>query len=376
MQNAGLYIHIPFCEKKCGYCDFYSITTLQRRGDFISALCREMELIAPHYSHLRFDTIFLGGGTPSILDMEQLSEIWDRLHSSFAIESEGEFTIESNPGTLTADKLAALRRLGFNRLSMGVQSFQEEDLKFLGRIHNVQDVYNNFDAARKAGFENINLDLMTAFPGLTRKRFENTLEQAASLRPEHISCYTLIFEPRTPFYARMKRGELQPLTEESESQFYETANDFLSVRGYSAYEISNFSSTKDWRCKHNLKYWEHQPYLGLGPSAHSFVSNRRWWNIRPLRSYIQTLSENKVPVSDQEELDDSTLEFEYIYLHLRLREGINTSDYQKKFRHNFLRKYKNVIQSLKEDGLLQQIGKQVTLTSRGWLLADEIAGAF
>ncbi len=376
IMRAGLYIHIPFCLKKCGYCDFYSLTRLEQREDFVPALLTEIEILSDQFREMRFDTIFVGGGTPTVLDVWQLEAIWEKLHARFSIDPAGEFSIEANPGTVDFDKLSALRRMGFNRLSLGVQSFFEEDLKFLGRIHSPADVQESYSAARKAGFRNINLDLMTAFPGLTPERFRKTLQTAGRLAPEHISCYTLIFEPGTLFYRRMERGDIRPLDDEQEARFYEMAQQELFRYGYEAYEISNFARGGEYRCQHNLKYWEHQPYLGLGPSAHSFVSPRRWWNVRSLSEYREKLEQGNLPVSGQEILDPETLEFEYIFLHLRLREGIDIADYRRRFRSDFVEKYREVLQPYFRQGILEQKENRLQLTPRGWLLADQVTASF
>jgi len=376
MKNAGLYIHIPFCQKKCGYCDFYSITALHQIEDFLDSLQKEIELLSSQYAHWVFDTVFIGGGTPTVLSEKQLEVLWRQIHRHFRIADNAEITIEANPGTINYEKLKFLRALGINRLSMGVQSFFEEDLRFLGRIHRTDDVLNNYEAARKAQFSNINLDLMTAFPGLSPQRFENTLLKATQLQPEHISCYTLIFEPKTPFYVKMKKGLLKPLDQETEAIFYQIANNILSENGYTPYEISKFALTEDLRCKHNLKYWNHQPYLGLGPSAHSFIQPKRWWNIQQLHDYIRSLRIGKLPVAGSEELDQSTLEFEYIFLHLRLKDGINLEEFNRKFHVNFFEKYKNTLDKLIKGGFIEQFNDRVVLSSRGWLLADEVAQDF
>lgn len=376
MPAAGLYIHIPFCQKKCGYCDFYSITTLNQREGFVEALLREIELVSARYRDYRFDTLFVGGGTPTMLEPGQIRRIWRHLQRYFDMDPRGEFSIEANPGTLTPALLRDLREMGFNRLSMGVQSFQEADLRFLGRIHSVEEVYRNFDAARRAGFQNINLDLMTAFPGLSEERFRDTLHKAVQLAPEHISCYTLIFEPRTPFYNRLQRGTLKALNDEEEARFYQMANQELGLAGYRAYEISNFSREDRFRCRHNLKYWDHQPYLGLGPSAHSFILPRRWWNVRRLGPYLQRLKEDQLPVAGSEELTRETLEFEYIFLHLRLREGIDTADYSRRFGRPFRQSHRAALEKWLTGGFLEQENNYVRLNNKGWLLADQIALSF
>ncbi len=269
-----------------------------------------------------------------------------------------------------------MRKMGFNRLSLGVQSFNEQDLQFLGRIHSVQEALSTFQEARWVGFTNINLDLMTAFPGLTVERFEGTLRQAVALQPEHLSCYTLILEPHTPFYSRWKKGEFTPVSQDREAQFYLQAYQVLEGAGYQAYEISNFARNPDVRCQHNLKYWSHQPYLGLGPSAHSFAEGRRWWNHRLLNRYLEALHQNQLPVAQQEVLDETTQEFEFIFLRLRLREGIPLQEFEEKFHVSFLEKYQTVLEKLFKNGLLERRNGYIALSSKGWLLADAVAQEF
>jgi oxygen-independent coproporphyrinogen-3 oxidase len=376
MKNGGIYIHIPFCQRKCGYCDFYSVTSLNQRDLFVKALLKEIELVAPRYSHMFCNTIYFGGGIPTLLSTASLSEIMEHLFKYFSISSEGEFSIEANPGTLKKENLKELKKIGFNRLSLGVQSFFQEDLDFLGRIHTVEEAILSFNLARDTGFSNINIDLMTAFPGLTLEKFDQTLKRAMSLRPEHLSCYTLIFEPGTTFYNLMKTGKMSPLNDHQESEFYNMAEQILLDVGYSQYEISNFALEKKFRCQHNLKYWDHSPYLGLGPSAHSFISPKRRWNVRPLSNYLRILKDDILPIEQQETLDPNTLEFEYIYLHLRLKEGISLKEYKNRFRHSFVKKHQQVILKLKQDGFLSTTNDRVFLTKKGWLLADEIVQAF
>ncbi|MBN2367327.1 MAG: radical SAM family heme chaperone HemW, partial [Calditrichaeota bacterium] len=209
MIYAGIYIHIPFCQKKCGYCDFYSETDTTLYNDFIRALIREIQLTGSNFRDFIFDTVYVGGGTPTILPISGLKKIFRTLRNHFAIESTAEITIEANPGTVNREILDELREAGFNRLSMGVQSFDDNDLRFLGRIHTAAVALESFNTARDAGFRNINIDLMTAFPGLNPRCFKKSLDQAVLLQSEHISCYTLIFEPGTPFYTKMRRGQLK-----------------------------------------------------------------------------------------------------------------------------------------------------------------------
>jgi oxygen-independent coproporphyrinogen-3 oxidase len=288
----------------------------------------------------------------------------------------GEFTIEANPESLDRNKLENLRQMGFNRLSLGIQSFHEDDLRFLGRIHNVQQAVDAFEMARQSGFHNINLDLMTAFPGLTPTKFSISLGRAVSLQPEHISCYSLIFEKGTPFYHQMKSGKFSPLSDEEEKEYYEMVQDVLSRHGYTAYEISNFARSADNYCKHNLKYWNHHSYLGFGPSAHTFVKPKRWSNIRALPAYMEKLAEDILPISYSETLNESQLELEYIFLHLRLKDGIDMHEYQRRFGKDFTSSYSETIKQFAACGMIGILDDRLFLTSKGWLLADEIAVAF
>jgi oxygen-independent coproporphyrinogen-3 oxidase len=251
MQSAGLYLHIPFCEKKCGYCDFYSVTATNQIDRYLTAIKKEISLIAENYSDYSFNTVYFGGGTPTILSVKQIRTIWYELQKRLAIQHPAEITIEANPGTINFQMMLELKMLGFNRLSLGVQSFHATDLKILGRIHGINDILGSFEAARKAGFNNINLDLLNAFPGLTLKRFEASLNAAVQLEPEHISCYNLIYERGTPFYKKLESGLFQQLSETEEAEYLIRTIDILDNAGYSAYEISNYSKSPEFYCQHN-----------------------------------------------------------------------------------------------------------------------------
>jgi oxygen-independent coproporphyrinogen-3 oxidase len=375
-QGAGLYVHVPFCEQKCEYCDFYSLTQLEHIEAFTTALLREIELRSPQFAEVTFTTVFLGGGTPSLLSPAQLKRIWQHLHDHFSIHPDAECSIESNPGTLSFEKLATYRALGLNRLSMGVQSFNPDELNFLGRIHTVEDVYENMENARKAGFGNINIDLMTAFPGITTESFLNSLNCARKLQPEHIACYTLIFEPGTVFFKRMQRGELKPIGEDEEAGYYEMAADILAKAGYMQYEISNFASGEDYICRHNLAYWRHQPYLGLGPSAHSFHCNERFANPRSLAIYLKQLRNGVLPENFRERLSEKDLKFEYLFLNLRLKDGMALREYYQRFGSDFLIEFEKPVKHLLNEQLIELSATHLRLSPKGWLIADEIATYF
>ncbi|MFQ5584234.1 MAG: radical SAM family heme chaperone HemW, partial [Calditrichia bacterium] len=343
---CGLYIHIPFCVQKCGYCEFYSITRTEQIESFVQALLIEIELRAELFNRQVFHTIFLGGGTPSLLSENQMERIWSSLKNNFKFIARPETTIEANPGTLSPSKLEFLKDSGFNRLSLGVQSFNANELKFLGRIHSATEALEIYENARSAGFQNINIDLMTAFPGITHRSFRGSLKTALQLQPEHISCYTLIFEPGTPFHRRMKRGELIPLSADAEAEYYEIARQTLESSGYYQYEISNFAKGADYICKHNTIYWKQYPYLGLGSSAHSFHKNIRSANIRSVNRYISLLKQGKLPQVMTEQLSQEQMMFEYIFLNLRLRDGLDLTDFRKRFKQDFLKKYHSELKLL------------------------------
>jgi len=375
-MEAGLYIHIPFCQKKCDYCDFYSITKLDQIEDFIWALKKEIEIRSPLFSDCTFHTLYFGGGTPSLLDQQQMSQIWEALKKSFNFAKNPEISLEANPGTLSFSKLKFLKEMGFNRLSLGVQSFNPDELQFLGRIHSVEEVWESFNAARDAGFDNVNIDLMTAFPGITQKSFNKSLEQIIKLQPEHVSCYTLIFEPGTVFYKKKQNGELNPLEDDEEASYYQMAYQTLEACGYLQYEISNFSKGEEYICKHNQIYWKHKPYVGLGPSAHSFYGNQRIANKRSLTAYISDIKKGELPVDFRENLSTNELMFEYIFMNLRLRSGINLPDFQDRFGVDYLDKFADKVRRLSEDQLIELENENIKLTETGWLLADSVAAYF
>ncbi|GAB4341436.1 MAG: radical SAM family heme chaperone HemW [Calditrichia bacterium] len=343
---------------------------------FVSALKKEVELTAPQYTASEFDSVFWGGGTPSLLSEKLIAEIWQAIFDHFKITPDAEISLEANPSAVHLEKLKWLRQTGFNRISFGVQSFNDDHLKFLGRIHTAREALQSFEDARTAGFQNINLDLMTAFDGLTLEQFEETLSTAARLAPEHLACYTLIFEPHTPFYRMLERGEIRAFSEEEEAGFFSFTRQYLEGHGYLAYETSNYARTPNFYCRHNLKYWKHRPYLGLGPSAHSFDGKRRWWNVRSLLRYNRLLGEGQLPVAESEELNEDIRKFEFIFLRLRLREGVSLAEYRQAFGRDFLEEYKEVLDRLMEQQYLSLQKDHLCLTEKGWPLADEIAQYF
>ncbi len=315
--KIGIYIHIPFCEKKCFYCDFYSIENHSQQNEFIGSLIKEIELFSRNHP-LRYEaeTIFFGGGTPSLLSPTEIDLILDELRRHFDFSPKMEFTVECNPGTVNRESLSGYRQLGVNRLSFGVQSFFDDELTFLSRIHDSRQAAEALTLARESGFKNINLDLMYGLPGQTKDRVLANLKRAIELNPSHISSYNLIVEPGTPLFSAVSSGSLKPLHESIEAEMYELTMAFLNDNGYEHYEISNYSRP-GFECRHNLRYWNCEEYISFGPSAHSYLSNLRWWNVSSLSKYIAELSADRLPVSAKEELTKTQLIDEFVMLQLR-----------------------------------------------------------
>jgi oxygen-independent coproporphyrinogen-3 oxidase len=365
---ASLYLHIPFCEKKCLYCDFYSIENVSPMEEFLKALHCEIELYAPYAARASFETIFFGGGTPSLLSPQQLEGIISHLTKRFPITADAEMTVETNPGTVNREKLAAFRSLGVNRLSIGIQSFREADLRFLSRIHDAKQAVECVECARAVGFDNLSIDLIYALPDQSKQEWEGNLRQALALQPNHISAYGLIVEDNTPL-ARMVSAKLvTPKPVEEEAEFFEFTMAFLEAQGFEHYEVSNYAQP-NFRSRHNYNYWRHENYLGFGPSAHSFWKNgtaRRWANKANLSHYCASLSQGQVPLALDETLTVEQLMIEKLFLGLR-SDGINLNEVDRS-QLDF-----SLIDELRAAGLATFDGTTLRLSRSGYLLCDEIA---
>lgn len=375
MPAAALYIHIPFCEKRCVYCDFYTVAGAGSRiPDYVAALKKEIGRRAqePFWQRQRFATIFFGGGTPSLLSPQQIGEILDGAFSSFSFEKHPEITLEANPGTLTAEQLARYSSVGINRMSFGIQSLHADELKMLDRIHSPQQAMEAVMMARHAGFENINMDFIFALPQQTIARWQESLEQALELRPTHISAYNLTIENGTPLDFKIRKGEMQPLNEEEERAFYQFTLDFLEHHGYRQYEVSNFAKP-GFEAQHNIKYWDGSFYLGLGASAHSFDGKRRFWNVANLRKYLETIAQNRLPEAGAEQLTKEQKMFEAAFLGLRQRRGVDLEFFAKQFRQSFDETFNGVAQEMEKGGWLIRKENYLQLTREGLYLCDEIA---
>jgi oxygen-independent coproporphyrinogen III oxidase len=285
---AGIYIHIPFCRQKCYYCDFYKTVNTTLSGKFIGALQKEIQQHKDYFDGEKIETIYFGGGTPSVLNEEELQQIMFFLHNYFEIIPDAEITFESNPDDLISDYLEMLFKVGINRLSIGIQSFQDEHLKRMNRRHNVQQAVQSVENAVKTGFQNISLDLIYGLPELTNQQWNDALHQIFTLPFQHLSAYHLTYHQGTPFYTWLKKGTLKEITETESIDQFNTLIDTAEKYGFEQYEISNFAKNQLYS-KHNSSYWSGKKYLGLGPSAHSFNGKTRQWNIAHLESYIKAV---------------------------------------------------------------------------------------
>lgn len=388
-KKLGLYIHIPFCIKKCSYCDFLSFSaTDQAKEQYVQQLIKELQVRSAAFKDCFLDTVFLGGGTPSALEERHIAGIMDAVQGNFTLEENAEITMEMNPGTVNEQKFMAYHKAGINRISFGVQSMQNKELRLLGRIHTVEEFLENYKAARKAGFSNINIDLMSALPNQTLKDVQKNLTEAVKLSPEHLSCYGLIIEEGTPFYQlyeeqelRRQAGEERPEdtlpTEQLEREMYQWISDFLEEQGYVHYEISNYAKP-GMECKHNLKYWERKEYLGVGLGAASFVKDTRFSNVRTIEEYLQADIEQEMEVlmEEQEIIDETSAMEEFMFLGLRKLQGISKAEFYQSFGKEYMQVYGTVHHRMTGQGLLEEEGDRVRLSKLGIDVSNYVMGEF
>lgn len=373
MKTIGLYVHIPFCIKKCNYCDFNSFETLELIPEYLVALKKEISNLKN--SGYVAKTVYIGGGTPTVLTNSQLFSLLNDLHKNIYIANDAEITIEANPGTLTKEKLHLLKTLGVNRLSIGLQAYQNLMLKIMGRIHTVEDFENNFKAARDVGFDNINVDLIFGLPDQRLEDFKETIKRVLALSPEHISCYSLSVEEGTRFYQWQKEGKLCLPSDDEERKMYYEAIETLTHVGYNHYEISNFAKPGR-ECKHNLVYWTYKEYLGLGAGAHSFLDNKRFNNHPIILDYIKSIKTSSSAVSNIESISYQEQQAEFCFMGLRLLQGLNKDAFKQRFHKEITQVYKSAIEKLKKQGLLQENSENLKLTALGLDFANAVFTEF
>lgn len=375
--DFGIYLHIPFCEKKCVYCDFYSLENMEHKDVFVSILKKEIAEGARKYQeYLRPATsIFFGGGTPSLLTPEQITSIMEQVRVNLPIHPDAEITMECNPGTITKESLEGYREAGINRLSFGIQSFNKAELDFLHRIHSPEEGKEAVQIAREAGFDNINIDLIFALPNQSIASWQSTLEQAIALNTEHISAYSLIFEEKTPLYTMLQKGLVKPQDDEKDAGMYALTIDMLEKAGYEQYEVSNFAKNNQ-RCNHNRTYWQAKEYLAFGPSAHGYINNTRYWNFRNLKRYFEAVRLNGVGEASREELSLTNRLYESAFLGIR-SEGLSRNRFMKDFEIDIVDIIHHSIDShvIQEFLIMQENDGDTVLrlNSKGFAICDEIS---
>jgi putative oxygen-independent coproporphyrinogen III oxidase len=358
--TAGLYVHVPFCLTRCGYCDFNAYAGLDGlKPRYVEALCREASLAAPEWPE-RFVSVFLGGGTPTSLEPRHLAELLAHLQETFDLDDGAEITIEANPDTVDEPRLRTLHDAGYRRLSIGAQSFDPSVLTALERIHQPESVRRAFRAARAAGYDDLNLDLIYGANGESIASWRRTLEETIALAPEHVSAYALTIEPATRLGRKVAAAEITAPDPDTQADMFELACELLGSAGYLHYEVSNWARP-GFECRHNLGYWERRPYLGLGAGAHSSRGSYRWWNIRPPETYLEAVESGALPVGGSEELGAEEIALEETLLRLRTQRGIGAEAESARRAERFV-----------ADGLLARENGSYVATERGMLLLNEL----
>ena len=374
-QAMGIYVHIPFCTQRCIYCDFYFVTSNRGRSRFVEALCTEITRVAQAYGQAPVTSIYFGGGTPSRLPAASIAQVMRAISSAFDTSSVTEVTLEMNPEDVTAAYLSDLKQCGINRLSVGIQSFQATDLKFLNRAHGVGEAVQAIDQINEARFESWTMDLIFGLPDQSLVQWENNLTRALDAGAPHISTYNLTIEPRTPLFKQVERGLVKPAEDEMVARAYQMAIDTLEQAGFNHYEISSFARPSH-RAKHNQAYWTHNNYLGFGPSAHSFwwdeSGARRWKNVANLNSYSQRVLTDQSPVEFSEALTRRQLIAERIMLGLRTADGVSLATLNEIYDLDLLASKRTEIYNLQDAGLIECDGPSVRLTVRGRHVCDRV----
>ncbi|MBR1573073.1 MAG: radical SAM family heme chaperone HemW [Lachnospiraceae bacterium] len=400
----SIYIHIPFCMKKCNYCDFLSgVYDEDTQVKYVDAICKEIEYMGQRLEGVAVPSIFIGGGTPSWLDGVHIERIMSAVYDNFNVPGSAEITIECNPGTVTGEKFLAIRRAGINRISIGLQSADDEELKLLGRVHDFNQFLRTYEMARKTGFTNINVDIMTGLPGQTKEKLLNTLENVIRLKPAHISAYSLIIEEGTPFYNLYKedvhRRECGEPTvflpnEDAEYDLTKMTEQVLSQHGYHQYEISNFARD-GFECEHNKVYWQRGQYIGFGIGAASLIGDCRYHNMTDIYEYIEKC--NKLPVASNQTIEarlsgeaeeimylwDSSQTLsrhdqmeEFMFLGLRMNQGVRREDFKEAFGCEIEGVYREQLEKLQQEGLLVMEGGHIYLTERGRDISNVVLSEF
>lgn len=372
LNKTGLYIHVPFCSSKCNYCDFNSYTgKLNLADDYFNSMKKEIELYTDEMKYNLIDTIFIGGGTPSCVDYRYIREILTKCKAIYNISDDCEISIESNPGTLDSEKLREYKLIGINRISIGLQAYQSSLLKYLGRRHSPEDFIASVELSKKAGFSNINADVIFGIPGQTMEDWTETLKVLVDLDITHISAYSLKIEEGTKFGNMLESGELIGVEDELDREMYHYAIDYLNKNGFNQYELSNFAKA-GFECKHNLTYWKCIDYLGLGAGAHSLLNDLRFSNVNSIEDYIKNLEKGEKPVEERFVIDFYDKISEYMFLGLRLAQGVSNSEFQDLFNQDMFVRFADSFEELQKNKLIEIDGENVKLTNLGLDLANQV----
>ncbi len=374
-MSAGAYLHIPFCKSRCSYCDF--ATDVYRDGDavgrYVGTLCAEIRVRPPaDVGGPPIDTIYFGGGTPSLLTAEQVEKILREINAGFDVSTDAEITMEMNPATVDAAKLRAYQSLGVNRASFGVQTFNDRDLKLLARGHDANDARETFQLLRETGFDNVSFDLIAGLPDQTLDDWQRNLDEAIAMSPEHISLYLLEIHEGTPLAEQVRNGRRKPIDEELAAEMYEVMLDRLAAAGYEQYEISNFARP-GFESRHNTKYWRLEPVYGFGVSAHSFDGRERYANARDTAAYVDSIRESESAETSRETIN---AESEFIFLGLRLTRGIDLAVFETRFGKDLLSTYRDEINRLTDADLVEISDGRLKLTRKGMLFSNEVFAEF
>ena len=367
---AGIYIHIPFCKRRCIYCDFFSTTQSEKKPTYVHALCQELDMRKDYLESEDIETIYLGGGTPSQLSQEELEEIFSTIYHIYKVKDDAEITLEANPDDLTSEYVTMLRQLPINRISMGIQTFQEETLKLLHRRHTAKQAIEAFERCREAGFQNISIDLMYGLPGETLDTWKQDLQQAIALHPEHISAYHLIYEEDTALWKLREQHQVEEADEDLSLTLFTTLIDELTEAGYQHYEISNFC-LPGLHSRHNSSYWTGKKYLGCGPSAHSFNGTSRQWNVASLSAYIDGIQQGN-PDYEIEELDLYTRYNDFVLTSIRTCWGMSLSHLRSTYGEALYRYCLRMAKPHLKQGVLEISGDILKLTRKGIFISDGI----
>ncbi|MEA1853163.1 radical SAM family heme chaperone HemW [Cytobacillus sp. OWB-43] len=370
------YLHIPFCEHICHYCDFNKVFLKgQPVDEYLQYLDKEMEITMNSSDYAPFKTIFVGGGTPTALNEKQLATFLESIRKRLPLAGQYEFTFEANPGDLSYEKLKLLYDYGVNRLSLGVQTFNDQLLEKIGRVHRAKDVYQSVESAKKAGFKNMSIDLIYSLPTQTMADFQETLTTSFQLDVQHYSAYSLIIEPKTVFYNLMRKGKLHTPGEDVEAAMYELLMEKMKENGFEQYEISNFSKP-GFESKHNLTYWNNEAYFGFGAGAHSYVEGYRRSNYGPLKKYMEPLDQNELPIMDKHEVTKKEKMEEEMFLGLRKTQGVSMKEFKDKYDIDIMEVFREELLGHEQKSLLEIKGDSIQLTKQGRLLGNEVFQSF